>query len=214
MSDHQHEQTLSDRYGQAAWDTRYAESDRLWSGNPNPRLVEQVADLAPGTALDVGAGEGADAVWLAQRGWQVTALDVSGVALARAEQHAREAGVTITTAQHDLLGGGPLPGSYDLVSAQFWHPPLDRFADFRDIIGAAVRPGGTLLVVGHHPDSLAGQPDTHGHGAFLFVPEKVAALFEGDGWEVQVCDSPTRPTNRPEGPAVLTDSVVRIRRWA
>lgn len=210
MSDHHHEQTLAERYGQTTWDARYSESDRLWSGNPNQRLVEQVTGLTPGTALDVGAGEGADAVWLAGQGWQVTALDVSPVALARADRHAADAGVQISTVQHDLISGDPLPGTYDLVSAQFWHPPTERFADFRDVIGAAVRPGGTLLVVAHHPHDMVDREDTHGHGAFLFTPEKVAALFDAAEWDVRVCAAQTRPTHRSDGPPVLTDTVVKI----
>ncbi|RZK98117.1 MAG: class I SAM-dependent methyltransferase [Methylobacterium sp.] len=215
MSEHDHhQQTLSERYGQETWDARYSESDRIWSGNPNQRLVEQVTGLTPGTALDVGAGEGADSVWLARQGWQVTALDVSPVALAKTAAHAAEAGVEVTTVQHDLVSLAPLPGSYDLVSAQFWHPPLERFADFRDVIGAAVRPGGTLLVVAHHPASLQGQPDTHGHAAFLFDQDKVAALFDTDEWDVQVSAAQTRPTTRPDGPAEVTDSVFRAVRRA
>src|SRR3954471_21898208 len=79
----------------AEWDERYTGSPQIWSGNPNGALVAEVAALAPGRALDVGCGEGADAVWLATRGWRVTALDVSEVALDRAAQHARAAGVAV-----------------------------------------------------------------------------------------------------------------------
>src|SRR4051794_37410008 len=89
---HDHGGDVADLFTQETWDARYAESERMWSGQPNPRLVEQVADLSPGDALDVGAGEGADAVWLASEGWRVTALDVSEVALERVIAHAREAG--------------------------------------------------------------------------------------------------------------------------
>lgn len=215
MSEHDHhDQTLAERYGQETWDARYSESEKIWSGNPNQRLVEQVSGLTPGTALDVGAGEGADSVWLAGQGWQVTALDVSPVALAKTRAHAAEVGVEVTTLQHDLVSRKPLPGSYDLVTAQFWHPPLEQFADFRDVLGAAVRPGGTLLVVGHHPDSLAGQPDPHGHGAFLFTQEKVADLFGSDDWDIQVSAAQVRPTTRPDGPGEVTDSVFRAVRRA
>ncbi|RNL64340.1 methyltransferase domain-containing protein [Nocardioides marmoriginsengisoli] len=200
---------MNERYSQATWDARYRESDRVWSGNPNPRLVEHVTGLTPGDALDVGAGEGADSVWLARQGWQVTALDISPVALDRTRTHAEESGVTVATVQHDLLGDAPLPGSYDLVSAQFWHPPLDRFADFRDVLGAAVRPGGMLLVVGHHPADLStGLRDGHGHAELLFTPEKVAALFAGDAWEVRVAAAPTREVAGADGPVTVTDSVL------
>ncbi len=128
-------------FTQETWDARYAESERIWSGNPNPRLVEHVAGLAPGDALDVGCGEGADAVWLAKQGWRVTALDVSAVALEKTAAHAREAGVAdrVTTLHHDLMTGAPLPGDYDLVSMQFMHPPPDRFDEFYRLAGATVR---------------------------------------------------------------------------
>ena len=202
---------MNERYSQATWDARYSESDRIWSGNPNPRLVEHVTGLTPGDALDVGAGEGADAVWLATNGWQVTALDVSPVALARTQQHAAENGTTVAAIQHDLINDGEIPGSYDLVSAQFWHPPLDRFADFRDVIGSAVRPGGSLLIVGHHPADLStGLRDGHGHAELLFTPEKVADLFTDDSWEVRVADAPTRQVDGADGPVTVTDSVVLV----
>lgn len=220
LHDHKHpehpehpEQSLEERYGQAAWDARYSESDRLWSGNPNPRLVEHINAIEPGTVLDVGAGEGADAVWLARQGWQVTALDVSPVALARTRQHALDAGVSVTTQQHDLLSNDPLPGTYDLVSAQFWHPPLERFTDFRDVIGAAVRPGGLLLVVGHHPDDLpTGLRDGHGHEKLLFTPDQVVSLLDPDEWDVQVSAAQTREVDHPDGHVTATDSVVLARR--
>src|SRR5665811_2556995 len=80
---------------QAEWDRRYTDRDQLWSGQPNGALVAEVAGLTPGRVLDVGCGEGADAVWLASHGWDVTALEVSGIALARAAEHARDAGVAI-----------------------------------------------------------------------------------------------------------------------
>lgn len=207
-TDHHHG---DDRYSQATWDTRYAGSDRIWSGNPNPRLVEQVTGLTPGHALDVGAGEGADSVWLAGQGWHVTALDVSPVALAKVDRHAIEAGVAdrVRTRQHDLLGGGGIEGTFDLVSAQFWHPPVDRRHDVDRVIGEAVRPGGLLLVVGHHPADITGDmPDPHGHAELVYTPEQIVALLPADRWEIRVADAPTRPTNRPDGPATLTDTVV------
>ncbi|MGO4257449.1 class I SAM-dependent methyltransferase [Marmoricola sp. RAF53] len=213
MADHPHGQSEdADMFGQATWDARYGGPDRVWSGNPNPRLVEQVADLPAGDALDVGAGEGADVVWLARRGWRVTALDVSPVGLGLVAEHAAESGVAdlVTTVHHDLLDEAPLPGGFDLVSAQFVHPPLDRFDAVFRAIGAAVRPGGTLLVVGHHPDDhTTGLRSGHGHGALLFTPEKVVAALDPDEWEVVLAEAQTRPSHRPDGPATATDSVVR-----
>jgi SAM-dependent methyltransferase len=100
------------------WNERYAGSNQIWSGQPNQALVTEVSELRPGRALDVGCGEGADAVWLAQRGWAVTGLDVSGVALDRARLHARDAGVVVRWVRAGLVEAGLPDRSFDLISAQ------------------------------------------------------------------------------------------------
>jgi 2-polyprenyl-3-methyl-5-hydroxy-6-metoxy-1,4-benzoquinol methylase len=209
LHDHEHPD-LSELFTQETWDARYAESDRIWSGNPNPRLVEHVADLPPGDALDIGCGEGADAVWLATKGWRVTALDVSEVALERTAAHAREAGVAdrVTPLHHDLMSDGPLPGEYALVSMQFMHPPPETFDELHRRVGAAVRPGGRLLVVAHHPDDLeTGVRQPHGPD-LLFTPERVVAVLDPDQWRIAVADAPTREWAREEGTVTVTDTVV------
>ena len=98
-------------FGQDFWDERYRSAQRVWSGDPNPQLVAEVTDLPPGRALDVGCGEGADAIWLARSGWTVVAADISGVALERGAQHAREAGPDVAARiewrQADLLASPP-----------------------------------------------------------------------------------------------------------
>jgi SAM-dependent methyltransferase len=206
-----HDQDVADLFTQDTWDARYAESERIWSGNPNPRLVEQLTGVTPGDALDVGAGEGADAVWLARQGWRVTALDVSEVALTRATTHASEAGVgdRVTTLHHDLMSGAPLPGEFDLVSAQYLHPPVERLAEIFTSLGGTLRPGGRLLVVGHHPDDLAtGLRSGHGHPELLFTPDKVVAALAPEDWDVRTADAQTREVTGPEGPVTVTDTVV------
>ena len=135
----------------AHWDQRYAERDQIWSGRPNVALIAEITGVAPGRALDLGCGEGADAIWLGQQGWQVTGVDVSAVALERAERHAVESGVAdqVTFEKHDLALSLPA-GPFDLVQAQFLHSTAWIPRD--DIIrraAALVVPGGLLLVVGH-----------------------------------------------------------------
>lgn len=135
----------------AEWDARYGEHDRaMWSGRPNGRLVAEVAALKPARALDVGCGEGADAIWLAQRGWAVTAVDISSVAIARARQEAEMAGVSVEWVNGDVLEMSVPPGSFDLVSLQY--PALPKAAGERAVrtLLDTVRPAGVLLAVYHH----------------------------------------------------------------
>ncbi|HET9422217.1 MAG TPA: class I SAM-dependent methyltransferase [Nocardioides sp.] len=209
--EHDHDFDPETMYTQETWDARYAESDRMWSGRPNKLLVDEVADLTPGRALDVGCGEGADAVWLAGRGWRVTALDVSEVALARVREHARDAGVAegVETLHHDLMAGGPAPGRYDLVSAFFFQVPEATFEGFYRGLADLVEPGGTLLVVGHHPDDIhSGARRPHGP-QLMFTPEQVVALLEPEAWDVVTEGAPTREQVVDGTPVVVRDTLVR-----
>ena len=208
---HHHDDDDEGLYSQETWDARYAGSDRVWSGLANQRLVEEVADLVPGSALDVGCGEGADAVWLAERGWSVTALDVSEVALARVRAHAAEAGLAdrVATLHHDLMAGGPAPGRYDLVSVFFFHVPAEQFDGFYRGQADLVAPGGTLLVVGHHPGDLAtGVRQPHGPQLF-FTPAQVVGLLDRGSWDPVTEAEPAREMDGPDGPVTVRDSVVR-----
>src|SRR3954454_365280 len=150
MAEHEHHASHDDikvPFTEAEWDDRYSTAaDRMWSGNPNPVLVDETATLTPGTALDVGCGEGADALWLASRGWRVTGLDISPVALGRAAARAAEAGAEIAARagweQVDLLSWSPRT-QVDLVSAQFIILPPDASQRVWLQLVAAVGPGGT-----------------------------------------------------------------------
>lgn len=197
------------------WDERYAESDRIWSGNPNRRLVEHVAGMTPGTALDVGCGEGADVVWLARHGWRATGVDVSQVALDRGALHAEQNGVAQHCAwqQVDLLAGDPLPTA-DLVSVHFMHLPDPQFATAYAAVAAAVNPGGTLLVAAHHPADAASGLRNERLAHLLFAPEKVTALLDPADWDVVVADAPTREETRDGVTATVTDTVVKAVRRA
>jgi SAM-dependent methyltransferase len=202
-------------FTQEFWDERYAASTRVWSGKPNSRLVEQVTGLAPGRALDVGCGEGADVVWLAQRGWEVTGADVSQVALDRAAAHAADEGVGERTswARVDVVGGEPLPGGMDLVAAHYLHPPLDLFDTTYGAVLDAVRPGGTLLVVAHHPADAGSGLRNPALAHLLFTPERLVALLDPEHWEVVVAEAPTREVTDADGATVtVTDTVVRALR--
>src|SRR5258708_36513861 len=144
-----------DLFSEASWDQRYLESAALWSGHPNPQLVAEACRLPAGKALDAGCGEGADAIWLAERDWLVTAVDISTVALDRGAAHARqldsELAGRITWQQADLLTWGPQPESYDLVSAQVMQLPGVKKAALFDRLGAGVATGGAASFFGHRP---------------------------------------------------------------
>lgn len=171
--------------GAGAWDERYGTHAQMWSGDVNGALVAEVEALAPGRALDVGCGEGGDALWLAAKGWQVTAVDVSQVALARARSAAAAAGIEVDWVRGDLVADLPSPGRYDLVTAQY--PALRHTPDddaVRGLLGA-VSPGGTLLVVGHHitdPEI----PKAHGFDPADFVQPADIRPYLDEGWEVAV----------------------------
>ena len=195
----------------ASWDARYAERDQVWSGEPNGALVAEVAGLMTGRALDVGCGEGADAVWLARRGWQVTALDVSRVALDRAAAAAAAAGVAVEWLHAGLPDARVPRGAYDLVSAQY--PALLRTSDHaaERALLAAVAPGGTLLVV-HHPRLDAEHAQGHGFDPDDYVsPADVAAQLD-DAWRIDVDEERARTISGGGGAHHSTDLVLRATR--
>jgi SAM-dependent methyltransferase len=198
------------------WNDRYRSSHRIWSGNPNPQLVREIADLPPGRALDVGCGEGADAMWLAGRGWYVVAVDISDVALARAAQHGQATAGTASSRvewrQADLLARPPEPQSFDLVSCQFMQlPPQSRVQLFSSLV-RAVRPGGTLLVVGHHPSDMGTGVRRPPMREVFYTADDVAALLDDD-WTVVVNDARPRPATTPDGvETTVHDTVLRADR--
>ncbi|MEU3549754.1 class I SAM-dependent methyltransferase [Streptomyces longwoodensis] len=196
----------------AEWDNRYAERQQLWSGRPNGALVAEAAGLAPGRVLDVGCGEGADALWLARGGWDVTALDVSGVALDRAAGHARDAGLSVRWVHAGLAEAALPPASFDLVCAQY--PALLRTPDAvaERALLAAVAPGGVLLFVHHAGMDTRQAHDGDFDPADYVWPSTVAALLDDD-WSVEVDER--RPRDLPPGGAGAhhtDDLVLRVRR--
>lgn len=201
------------------WEDFYRDKDQVWSGKANPLLVREVAPLTPGTALDLGCGEGGDAIWLAQRGWRVTAVDISDTALKRAAGHATEAGVDdIVWERHDLTVSLP-EGRFDLVSAQFFHSPVEENGDRDKALrraADAVTPGGTLLVAGHAgwPTWVDEPPHADVHFPTPAEVLEVLALAEGE-WIVELQDLVTRDLPGPEGqPGTRSDNVLRVRRSA
>ena len=205
---------------EADWDRRYSGEGRTWSANPNGALVREVAGLAPGRALDVGAGEGADALWLAERGWQVTAVDISRNALGRVGAEASRRQLSVECLRCDANDPEAFgTDTFDLVSLQygsFLRTPDQR--GLRNLL-AAVAPGGTLLVVGHDLTPFLGLHDVavqtrmFDPEAYVGIDEIAAALAEADNWKIEIQE--TRP--RPPGAASthhVDDVVLRASKTA
>jgi len=136
------------------WDARYAEKDALWGVAPNQFLAEIVADLEPGTALDLGCGQGRNALWLATQGFTVTGLDLSPVAIAQARAIAAEHDVSATFESVDLTAWGPEGRSWDLVVLTYLHLSEERRPVVHGAAKRAVAPGGLLVVIAHHRDNF------------------------------------------------------------
>lgn len=210
MSGHEQHRPLT---GADDWDERYrGESDEnMWSGEPNGALVAEVSSLRPGKAVDLGCGEGADAIWLATRGWEVTGVDISKVALERARKAADAAGVEVEWISGDFVGHPPSTGAYDLVTTHY--PALLRAnADEAvEAVLAGVAPGGTLLFVTH----LITDPEAvRSHG---FEPDDYVDIHDvvrrlGDGWTVEVHETRSRESGFSEQSPHADDVVLRARR--
>lgn len=200
----------------AFWQERYAGDDHVWSGKVNAVLGDVTTGLEPGTALDLGCGEGGDVIWLAQQGWQATGIDISSNAVDRARQAARAAGLTEDQARFvasDLAG---LDGSdgYDLVTASFFQSPVELpRTDILRRAAGLVNPGGHLLITSHAAAPSWASAAMHEH-RFLDAKEELEALdLPEDTWETVILEHRDRPVTSPSGePATLEDSVVLLRR--
>jgi thioredoxin reductase/SAM-dependent methyltransferase len=203
---------------QADWDHRYRE-EQMWSGKPNRTLVTEISDLDTGRGLDVGAGEGGDAVWLAEQGWQVSATDISQRALERIATVAHDHDLAIECLQADANAYRPYAtGRYDLVSAHYASIP--RTPDHRgvDNLLDAVAPGGTLLVVSHDADAMRTPMDTRQHSrpfdpdAYVRVEDFITALTDSPDWEIKVHDKRPRAHGAASDAHHIDDIVLRARR--
>jgi SAM-dependent methyltransferase len=191
------------------WEDRYRSRDQVFSGAPNGVLVAEVTGLSPGRALDVGCGEGADALWLARHGWQVTAVDISPTALQRAtdaDSHNRA-----TWLLGDLTATAPQAAAFDLVSVQYF--PLRRQAEHTALHGLlnAVVSGGIFLFASHDPADLSPNPAEGFDPSDYYQPDDIAQLLDSD-WTVQVNAARPRTAPAPAGTHHTHDTVLRARR--
>lgn len=215
-ADAANDEGTADQHAELFWERHYR-ARRAPSARVNPLLAETAAPLRPGAALDLGCGAGGDTLWLARRGWHVTAVDISTTAVERVRERARDLGVAdrVTPEQHDLAASFPA-GRFDLVSAQYFHTPLPlpRGRILRTA-ARALRPGGLLLVVDHGstaPWSWNQDPDIH-----CPAPAEIAAELDLDParWSVLRAGTPRRRATGPAGEtATVTDNVLLVRRTA
>lgn len=200
----------------AAWEERYAAEGRFWSGRVNATVAAVVAPLEPGTALDLGSGEGGDAVWLAEHGWRTTGVDVSTTAVTRAAALAASRGVDVDFRTGD--GAASVGGEFDLVLASFlhsWEPDFPRLRLLREAADH-VAPGGRLLIVTHAapPPWAREVPD---HAPVMRTPDEELSLLAlaPDQWQAEIVEVRRREAPAPDGtPAHLDDGVLLLRRRA
>jgi SAM-dependent methyltransferase len=201
------------------WENRYRENGRTWSGNVNAALEREISGVAPGTALDLGSGEGGDALWLARNGWTVTAVDIAPSALAIGAA-AQQEGEDITWIAADLSTWEP-PTTYDLVTSCFLHSTVDlpRNQILRRT-AEAVAPGGLLLVVGHAGVPHWASAEMHAHHEPLPTPDEVLEILFHDNprlsradWTVLTSALVEREAVGPDGShGMIEDSVLKLRR--
>ncbi len=194
------------------WDARYRSTDLVWSAGPNAFVAELCADLPAGRSIDLAAGEGRNALWLAERGWTSTAVDFSPVAIDKALAIAERRGVTIEGVVADLDDYVPTPAGYDLVLVAYLQLPDDRLAPILRRAAAAVAPGGTFLLVNHDAENLE-----HGYGgpqdaAVLTTPDQVVASL-GDGFTVERAEVAKRVVSTDDGERAALDTLVLARRF-
>ncbi|MDD7965584.1 class I SAM-dependent methyltransferase [Actinomycetospora lemnae] len=204
---------MSDDHGQESWERRWtqvlaADAPAADRRHPNAHLLAEVADLPPGRALDAGAGHGSEALWLAARGWRVTAVDFSATALARARHRAERDGVgdRVEAIEADLGTWTPPAGRFDLVTCLYVHVAGSVTAAVRRL-ASGVAAGGTLLLVGHRPvDPSTGAPTRASGQTQVSVDDALAAL-DPERWEILVAEDRPR-----EAAGSGVDAVVRARR--
>jgi SAM-dependent methyltransferase len=193
----------------ATWDERYSTSELIWTGRANQFVEANLGDLEPGTAIDLGAGEGRNAVWLASRGWAVTAVDFSQVGLDKAQQLAGEHRVEITTVQADATTWQP-DAPVDLVVLSYLQLPSDQQRMVLDHAATWLTPGGTLFVIAHDRSNVEG-----GYGGppsaevCYTVDATVAAL---GALEVTTAEVAERHVDTADGPKTALDTLVIARR--
>lgn len=191
----------------ASWNARYAASDAVWSTSPNAWVARVLADLTPGTAVDLACGEGRNAIWLASLGWSVTGVDFSSVGVETARARAAASGIEATWVVGDATTWLP-EAPVDLVLVAYLHLPPDDFARALTLAAASLAPGGTLAVIGHDRDNLVRGVGGPQDAAILTSARVLRRLARTAGLTVELAEQ----LERPVGDAVAIDTILLARR--
>lgn len=194
------------------WDARYAAAELVWSAEPNRFLADEVSGMPPGRALDLACGEGRNAIWVASLGWDVTAVDFSGVAIEKAMRLADGRHVHVNFVEDDVTRYVPASAYFDLVAIAYLHLTEPARSDVWRRAWSAVAPGGTFLVIGHDSTNL-----TDGYGgpqdaSVLYGPDDVVGALTGDDVDVERAERVRRPVETDAGTVDAIDVLVRARR--
>lgn len=192
------------------WDARYGSAELLWTGQANRFVAEELDGVAPGRALDLGCGEGRNAVWLAERGWTVTAVDFSAVAVDKGRELAAARSVEVDWLVEDLTVWQAPREAFDAVVIAYLHLPPGPLTGVLDAAAAAVAPGGLLVAVGHDRDNAE-----RGYGG----PPDPSVLWDAttltqqlSGLRTERAEQVTRVVATDHGPRTAIDTLVRARR--
>lgn len=206
-------------FDKAYWEQHWRQAGPSGAGSvgghpPNPYLARETGELVSGTALDAGCGAGAEAIWLASRGWQVTAVDISSEVLAAALEREKAGGASeqVRWVEADLSGWEP-GTRFDLVTTHYAHPAMPQL-EFYDRIARWVVSGGTLLIVGHLHTHSAASDETHPPAEASATAAAITERLDESAWEVVTAEECDRTlVGHASRSSVLHDVVVRaIRR--
>ncbi len=189
------------------WDDRYRSTELVWSAGPNEFVKNYCADLTPGRSLDLAAGEGRNALWLAEQGWDSTAVDFSEVAIEKARKIAERRAVALTGVVADLADYIPEPGAYDLVILIYFHVPVDLWRTVLARCVDALAPGGRLLIVGHDRSNIEEGVGGPQDPLILTIPAETVALFD-DRVVVETAEVVNRVVQTDDGQKVAKDTFV------
>ena len=190
------------------WDRRYAEVESLWAARPNRFLVAEVSELPPGRALDLASGEGQNAIWLAELGWEVTGVDYSDVAIAKARARAERDGVAADFVCADLVSYEPERSAFDLVLLLYLHIPPEERRVVHGRAAHALAPGGTLVLVGHDLTNMTDGVGGPSDASLLYTPDEIAS--ELPGLEIEKAERVLRDVRGQDRDAI--DTLVRARK--